>query len=194
MKKIPVEQIAKTDAVCFSEGVTAYSIPQGMVRGSMLELMDHTFDGHEDSVTGDLRAGLGQLIDGRYGRDNFKAAGKNSVVRGYDWVGWKKRPPAASVNLVFTFDTVRSFSRMDIHTNNHFTKDIQVFNQVSDATKLQPLPLSRLQTDFLSLEDFHKKIDGMENAAHVANKLAFQTTDKERMNSEEATFLMHFFR
>ena len=48
----------------------------------MLELMDHTFDGHEDSQTGDLRGGLGQLVDGRYGRDNFKATGFNGAVRG----------------------------------------------------------------------------------------------------------------
>ena len=55
-----------------SEGVVSYSIPQGMVRGSTLELMDHTFDGHEDSLSGDLRNGLGQLVDGRYGGDNFR--------------------------------------------------------------------------------------------------------------------------
>ena len=65
-----------------TEGVVAYSIPQGMVRGSMLELMDHTFDGHEDSLSGDLRGGLGQLVDGVYGWDNFKAAGINGHVKG----------------------------------------------------------------------------------------------------------------
>ena len=112
----------------FSEGVMSYSIPQGMVRGSMLELMDHTFDGHEDSQTGDLRGGLGQLVDGRFGRDNFKATGVNGVVRGYDWVGWKKRP-SGTVNLIFAFDKVRVFHRVDIHTNNHFSKDIQVFRE-----------------------------------------------------------------
>ena len=53
-----------------------------MVRGSMLELMDHTFDGHEDSLSGDLRGGLGQLVDGVYGWDNFKAAGINGHVKG----------------------------------------------------------------------------------------------------------------
>ena len=66
----------------FLEGVVAYSIPQGMVRGSMLELMDHTFDGHEDSLSGDLRGGLGQLVDGVYGWDNFKAARTNGHVKG----------------------------------------------------------------------------------------------------------------
>lgn len=49
-------------------------------------------------------------------------------IPGYDWVGWKKRP-SNSVNLVFTFDHVRTFSRVDIHTNNHYTKDIQVFKE-----------------------------------------------------------------
>ena len=48
----------------------------------MLELMDHTFDGHEDSLTGDLRGGLGQLVDGVYGWDNFKAAGMSGHVKG----------------------------------------------------------------------------------------------------------------
>ena len=48
----------------------------------MLELMDHTFDGHEDSLSGDLRGGLGQLVDGVYGWDNFKAARTNGHVKG----------------------------------------------------------------------------------------------------------------
>jgi discoidin domain receptor family protein 2 len=112
----------------FSEGVVSYSIPQGMVRGSILELMDHTFDGKEDSRTGDLRGGIGQLVDGRYGYDNFKAGGKG-LIKGYDWLGWKKRSNQASLSLVFAFDTVRTFQRVDIHANNHFTKDIQIFKQ-----------------------------------------------------------------
>ena len=77
-----VRQIIITSPFNFSEGVVAYSIPQGMVRGSMLELMDHTFDGHEDSLSGDLRGGLGQLVDGVYGWDNFKAARINGHVKG----------------------------------------------------------------------------------------------------------------
>ena len=34
----------------FSEGVISYNIPQGMVRGSTLELLDITYDGVEDQV------------------------------------------------------------------------------------------------------------------------------------------------
>ena len=93
-----------------------------MVRGSMLELMDHTYDGHEDSLTGDLRGGLGQLVDGRYGADGFKGG------NGYDWVGWKRAEKPA-VNLIFAFNDIRRFSTVDVFVNNHFTKDIQVFSR-----------------------------------------------------------------
>ena len=111
-----------------------------MVRGSTLELMDHTFDGQEDSQTGDLRGGLGQLVDGRYGEGNFKAS-LGFKVKGYEWVGWRRRDSAGgggdgakeSVDLVFSFDGVRSFERVDVHCNNHFTKaenwKIMIFSQ-----------------------------------------------------------------
>ena len=110
----------------FLEGVVSYSIPQGMVRGSF-ELMDHAYDGKEDSQTGELRGGLGQLVDGRYGFDNFKSSG--GMMKGYDWIGWKRKANQASVNLVFAFDTIRTFRRVDLHMDNHFSKDIQVFKQ-----------------------------------------------------------------
>ena len=53
---------------------------------------------------------------------------------GYEWIGWKRpssspSTSSAPVNLVFAFDTVRSFSRVDIHVDNHFTKDVQVFKE-----------------------------------------------------------------
>jgi hypothetical protein len=53
-----------------------------MVRGSMLELMDHTFDGHEDAQSAELRNGLGQLVDGIFGKDDFKAIGDSGFARG----------------------------------------------------------------------------------------------------------------
>ena len=46
---------------------------------------------------------------------------------GYDWVGWKKKSNGGTLDLVFTFDQVRTFQKVVIHINNHFTKDIQVF-------------------------------------------------------------------
>ena len=65
-----------------TESVLSYNIPQGMVRGANLELLDITYDGSEDHLTGYLRGGVGQLVDGKYGLDNFKATGKNGVVKG----------------------------------------------------------------------------------------------------------------
>ena len=57
-------------------------MPQGMVRGATLELLDITYDGKEDPVTGYLRGGLGQLVDGKYGAEDFRAFGENGVIRG----------------------------------------------------------------------------------------------------------------
>ena len=75
-----------------------------MVRGSMLELMDHTFDGHEDSLSGDLRGGLGQLVDGVYGWDNFKAAGINGHVKGEFYKFWSSATsPSINYEIVFSF-------------------------------------------------------------------------------------------
>ena len=48
---------------------------------------------------------------------------------GYDWVGWKKKSNGETLDLVFTFDQVRTFQKVVIHINNHFTKDIQVFKE-----------------------------------------------------------------
>ena len=60
----------------------SYNVPQGMVRGATLELLDITYDGLEDSLTGLLTGGLGQLVDGQYGAENYRALGENGIVRG----------------------------------------------------------------------------------------------------------------
>ena len=82
VQSLKQHQIFKFYFTFISEGVVSYSIPQGMVRGASLELMDHTFDGIEDSQTGDLRGGLGQLVDGKYGWDNFKATSPGGQIKG----------------------------------------------------------------------------------------------------------------
>ena len=60
----------------------SYSVAQGMVRGAVLELLDITYDGLEDPITGHLTGGLGQLADGKYGAENYRALGENGIVRG----------------------------------------------------------------------------------------------------------------
>uniref|UniRef100_A0A182X672 Discoidin domain-containing protein n=1 Tax=Anopheles quadriannulatus TaxID=34691 RepID=A0A182X672_ANOQN len=49
---------------------------------------------------------------------------------GYDWVGWRNDSlgwAGKPVEMVFEFDSVRNFSSMVLHTNNMFSKDVQVF-------------------------------------------------------------------
>lgn len=45
-------------------------MPQGQHRGPELDLTDRTYDGVEE--TGQLSGGLGQLVDGHKGKDNFR--------------------------------------------------------------------------------------------------------------------------
>lgn len=45
-------------------------MPQGVKRGTELDLTDRTYDGREEG--GMLSHGLGQLTDGQKGLDNFR--------------------------------------------------------------------------------------------------------------------------
>lgn len=45
-------------------------MPQGIKRGSEVDLSDRTYDGREEA--GYLSGGLGQLVDGQKGSDNFR--------------------------------------------------------------------------------------------------------------------------
>ena len=48
----------------------SYSIPKGVQRGMEVDLSDKTYDGYEQ---GDRYVdGLGQLVDGQKGKDNFR--------------------------------------------------------------------------------------------------------------------------
>lgn len=54
-----------------------------------------------------------------------------ALAPGYEWVGWRNDTPGISggpVEIVFQFDRVRNFSAAHLHTNNLFTKDVQVFS------------------------------------------------------------------
>lgn len=54
----------------FSDGLLSYSIPKGVQRGLEIDLSDQTYDGHDENDR--LVGGLGQLIDGQRGTDNFR--------------------------------------------------------------------------------------------------------------------------
>lgn len=46
-------------------------MPQGVNRGGEIDLTDRCYDGIEESNR--LKGGLGQLLDGKKGADNFRA-------------------------------------------------------------------------------------------------------------------------
>lgn len=52
-----------------------------------------------------------------------------SFFAGFEWVGWSNDSVGSAgrpIELTFQFDTVRNFSAMILHTNNMFSKSIQV--------------------------------------------------------------------
>lgn len=52
-----------------------------------------------------------------------------TIFAGFEWVGWSNDSvgaPGKPVELTFQFDSVRNFSAMVLHTNNMFTKGVQV--------------------------------------------------------------------
>ncbi|KAF4518476.1 hypothetical protein B566_EDAN006481 [Ephemera danica] len=112
----------------WTEGLVSYTMPQGEQRGSELDLSDRTYDGRDEG--GYLIGGLGQLVDGQRGADNFRLD-IDGHGKGYEWVGWKNDSGAVGrpVEIVFEFDRVRNFSALYLHTNNLFSKDVQVFSQ-----------------------------------------------------------------
>lgn len=54
----------------FAEGILSYSIPKGTPRGIEIDLSDKSYDGHEEDDR--YVEGLGQLVDGQKGKDNFR--------------------------------------------------------------------------------------------------------------------------
>ncbi|CAF2083900.1 unnamed protein product [Rotaria magnacalcarata] len=108
----------------FTDGVISYSMLQGSNR-----LEDDTYDGHYDEKQRYLYDGLGQLSDGKTGPDNHEDE------RGFQWVGWRKprsiKTNNHSVTILFNFDALRNFSRMTIHANNYYPKNIYIFRAVT---------------------------------------------------------------
>ncbi|XP_054276180.1 discoidin domain-containing receptor tyrosine kinase B-like [Macrosteles quadrilineatus] len=112
----------------WTEGVISYSMPQGAVQGSEMDLRDRSYDGREEG--GLLTEGLGQLTDGLWGYDSFRMDLEASP-KGFGWVGWRNDTPGLlgnPVEIVFEFDRVRNFSAMHLYTNNLFSREIQVFS------------------------------------------------------------------
>ncbi|VEN62965.1 unnamed protein product [Callosobruchus maculatus] len=111
----------------WSDGIVSYSMPQGDKRGGNWEFYDFTYDGHWDGEK--LKYGLGQLVDGQRGPDDFKLAFHLENTQG--WVGWRNDTRENKpIEITFEFDKVREFIGVHIYCNNQFSKDVQVFSMV----------------------------------------------------------------
>lgn len=55
----------------FAEGLISYNIPKGVQRGFDIDLSDHSYDGQDEGDR--LIGGLGQLVDGTRGSDNYRS-------------------------------------------------------------------------------------------------------------------------
>lgn len=93
----------------------------GVVEPRWGHLVDYTYDGLIQR-SGQLSGGLGQLVDGVKGPDNF------SFNNGFEWVGWKSMN--GDVVIEFTFKTLRNFTGALFHSNNLFSSGVEVFQAV----------------------------------------------------------------
>ncbi|XP_046402897.1 discoidin domain-containing receptor 2-like [Ischnura elegans] len=90
-------------------------------------LNDASYDGERRGA--ELFGGLGRLVDGEVGADNFRL--DIGYGKGNGWVAWKNDStgPDRHVEMIFEFDQVRNFSAVHLYTNNYFSRDVQVFSK-----------------------------------------------------------------
>ncbi|KZC08448.1 Discoidin domain-containing receptor 2 [Dufourea novaeangliae] len=103
-------------------GVVSYTIPDSPTA----ELGDVSYDGRrKDNL---LTDGLGRLIDGEVGADNYRLDMGDG--RGTGWVAWMRDTFEDDyVELVFVFEVTWIFEAVHIYTNNYFSRDVQVFSK-----------------------------------------------------------------
>ncbi|XP_059166256.1 discoidin domain-containing receptor 2-like isoform X2 [Physella acuta] len=110
----------------WTDALVSYSMPQGDRRGVEVDFYDFTYDGKLENNY--LSGGMGQLTDGAVGETNFRLDTKKLGIKGYEWVGWRNDDPIDKpVSIKFEFDSVRNFTKVEIHANNHFSKDVRIF-------------------------------------------------------------------
>ncbi|KAJ3661415.1 hypothetical protein Zmor_005810 [Zophobas morio] len=89
-------------------------------------LYDSSYDGSR--VNGELQGGLGRLVDGEFGADNFRL--DIGYGKGNGWISWKNDSvPNGYVELTFEFDQIRNFTEVHLFTNNFFSRNVQVFSK-----------------------------------------------------------------
>uniref|UniRef100_A0A6Q2Y7Q8 receptor protein-tyrosine kinase n=1 Tax=Esox lucius TaxID=8010 RepID=A0A6Q2Y7Q8_ESOLU len=116
----------------WNDGLLAYTAPVGHVMhlsGSPVYLNDSTYDGSTEA--GVQFGGLGQLVDGVLGGDDFTETKELRVWPGYDYLGWSREALGqGSVQIEFHFQKTRSFHTMQVHSNNRHTQGVRVFRKV----------------------------------------------------------------
>ncbi|KAJ6222245.1 hypothetical protein RDWZM_000790, partial [Blomia tropicalis] len=127
IRLLPISQHTRTCCVRFevfgcpyNDGPISYMMMDGQYNGRFGDLIDDTYDGYRRE-NGYLASGLGQLVDGLRGDDNYK------VNKGFEWIGWRGNTPGGHMSIIFEFATVRNFTLASFHCNNMFSKDMQVF-------------------------------------------------------------------
>ncbi|XP_050420548.1 discoidin domain-containing receptor tyrosine kinase B-like isoform X3 [Adelges cooleyi] len=107
-------------------GIISYTIPIDSSSGDNTDGGDSSYDGEKRD--GKYQGGLGRLVDGIYGVDNYKM--DIGYGKGNGWIGWRKESfTKGFIELIFEFDEVRNFSAVHIFTNNFFSKNVQVFSK-----------------------------------------------------------------
>ncbi|VVC86261.1 unnamed protein product [Leptidea sinapis] len=140
----------------WKQAIVAYAAPKGgqmrsMTGGARFE--DLSYDGVLRGT--DLVDGLGQITDSFTGPSDFELLDE-SDTQGSRWVGWNKTMLAgSSVNITFNFTDTRLFYDIGIHTNNMFTKDVQLFKEAEVYFSLEG---ERWQKDYISYEPKQDKV------------------------------------
>ncbi|XP_018576319.1 epithelial discoidin domain-containing receptor 1-like, partial [Anoplophora glabripennis] len=110
----------------WEQNIIKYEAPRGEVREPDIDLEDISYDGILDGSL--MKGGLGQLVDGLYGDDDYQKQlqGEHSGSR---WIGWNNDThDGEQLNITFEFDAIREFNSVHLHTNNMFSRGVQVFS------------------------------------------------------------------
>ncbi|XP_060519613.1 discoidin domain-containing receptor tyrosine kinase B-like [Cylas formicarius] len=127
----------------WEQSIIRYDAPKGDIREPDINLEDISYDGISDGV--DMKGGLGQLVDGLYGDDDYQKQ-INGEQSGSRWVGWSNETRGGEpLEIILEFDGVREFNAAHLHTNNMFSRAVEVFSQAEvwfslDGTRYQPDP------------------------------------------------------
>ncbi|KOB67140.1 Discoidin domain-containing receptor 2, partial [Operophtera brumata] len=167
----------------WKQAIVAYSAPRGCDMQAMTggaRFIDLTYDGNITTNWISID-GLGQITDSLYGPNDFELPDILDTS-GSRWIGWNRTVLTDDgVKLTFNFTDTRLFHHVDIHTNNMFTKDVQLFKEVEVYFSLEG---ERWQEECIAYEPKQDRVSeharmvhvDLENrtAKHIMIKLNFQ--------------------